>query len=181
MVFQAPPAPDSITTWLEFVERPENVSRSFELINGEIIEKMPGTAYNSEIAFLIAFAIKAFCIARNIMCHITIADGIFDIEGNVVAPDVVFKQTPSSKTYPDFDPPLWAVEVISVNDKAEDIRKKRLIYVNAGILYWEVYPNLKQIDVYAPDEPMRSVDANGTLDGGTVLPGFTLAAAVWRE
>lgn len=182
MVFQAPPAPDSIATWLEFVERPENSSRSFELINGEIIEKMPGTAYNSWLALRIAVFIIKFCEANGIIHFLSTGDGTYDINGNVLAPDVAFKYTPPAKTYPDLDAPLWVVEVISTNDKAEDIRQKRQIYLNAGILYWEVYPNLQRVDVYAPDEPMHSVDVNGTLDGGAVLPGFKLGAAeVWKE
>jgi Uma2 family endonuclease len=182
MALQAPVAPDPVAEWIAFVERPENANRNFECINGEMVEKMPGTAYNPEIAFLIAFAIRAFCLARNIICHITTGDGAFDIQGNVVAPDVAFKQTPSAKTYPDFEPPLWAVEVISPNDKADGIRDKRQVYLDAGILYWEVYPKSKRVDVYAPGQPLRSVDAAGTLDGGAVLPGFTLAAAeIWRD
>jgi hypothetical protein len=30
------------------------------------------------------------------------------------------------------------------------------------------------VDVYAPGEPVRTVGMGGTLDGGVVLPGFTL-------
>jgi Uma2 family endonuclease len=180
MVFQAPSAPDSIATWLDFVERPENASRSFELINGEIIEKMPGTVYNSWLALRIALFIIKFCEAAKELHYLSTGDGTFDINGNVVAPDVAFKRTPPSKTYPDLDPPLWAVEVISDNDKAKDIRDKRQIYLDAGILYWEVYPDLKRMDVYAPGQAMRSVGPDDIVDGGGVLPGFTLAAVeVW--
>lgn len=87
-----------------------------------------------------------------------------------------------SDTYPDFGTPLWVVEVIAPVDTAAYVRAKRQIYLDAGILFWEVYPESQRVDAYAPDEPMRSVDINGTLDGGAVLPGFTLAAAeVWKE
>jgi hypothetical protein len=39
-----------------------------------------------------------------------------------------------------------------------------------------MYPQLEKIDVYTPDKPVRTVGIDGTLDGGDVLPGFTLAA-----
>lgn len=60
-------------------------------------------------------------------------------------------------------------------DKGVDIRNKRQIYLQAGILYWEMYPLKQSIDVYAPGQPMRVFSINDTLDGGEVLPGFTLA------
>jgi Uma2 family endonuclease len=175
-------APDPVADWVALVERPENANRSFELIHGEIIEKMPGTVYNSWLSLRIALFIIKFCEATGQLHFLSTGDGTFDIHGNVVAPDVAFKRTPPSKTYPDLDPPLLTVEVISSNDKAEAIRSKRLVYLEAGILYWEVYPTLKQVDVYPPGAPMQSVNAVGTLDGGAVLPGFQLSGAdLWAE
>jgi Uma2 family endonuclease len=182
MVFQAPPVPDSVATWLEYVERPENASRSFELINGEIVEKMPGTVLNSWLATRILIFIVKFCEANGLIHYLSKGDGAYNIDGNVVAPDLAFRSIPPTGAYPEPEPPLWAVEIISPNDKAEDISKKRLVYLNTGILYWEIYPKSKRIDVYAPGEAMRSVEADGVLDGGALLPGFTLAAeAVWGE
>ncbi len=51
-----------------------------------------------------------------------------------------------SDEYPDPEPPLWAVKIISPTDKAVNIRTKREIYIEAGILYWEMYPDLKRVD-----------------------------------
>jgi Uma2 family endonuclease len=87
---------------------------------------------------------------------------------------MAYKQTPMSAEYPDPVAPLWAVEVISPTDKAVDIRKKRLIYAAAGILLWEVYPQLQRVDVYAPGQALVSYGIDDVLDGGSVLPGFRL-------
>jgi Uma2 family endonuclease len=160
----------------EFVNRPENSDRLFELVNGEIIEVMPGRTRNSEIHDIIVFAVRLFCQTHHVPCHTTSADGAYNIEGNVVAPDFAYKPTPMSDEYPDPVAPQWVVEIISPTDKAEDIRNKREIYLSAGILLWEMYPKSERIDVYPPGESMRIVTIDGTLDGGTVLPGFTISA-----
>jgi Uma2 family endonuclease len=164
----------TIEDFQAFVARPENSDRLFELINGEIVEKMPGRTSNSELSYNLAFEVKSFCKAHNLPCHISGGDGAYAIQGQVVAPDFAFKTTPMSDEYPDPEPPLWVVEIISPTDKAVNIRTKREIYIEAGILYWEMYPDLRRGDVYAPGQPVRTVGMDGILDGGAVLPGFEL-------
>lgn len=109
------------------------------------------------------------------LCHTSGGDGAYNINGNVVAPDVAYKRTPTSKEYPDPIPPEFVVEIISPTDKAADIRAKRRIYTQARILYWEVYPDAQSIDVYKPGLPVQTFGINEMLDGSDVLPGFTIA------
>lgn len=160
----------------EFVARPENSDRLFELINGEIVEKMPGRTSNSFLAMKLDRKVFPFCVERNIPCFTSGGDGAYAIQGHVIAPDFAFKVTPMRNEYPDSEPPLWVVEIISPNDKAVDIRTKREIYLEADILYWEIYPDLQRIDVYAPGQPQRTIDIDGTLDGGDVLPDLKITA-----
>lgn len=68
--------------------------------------------------------------------------------------------------------PEWAVEILSPTDT---IAAKRRIYLQAGILYWQIDPEAQTVDVYAPGQPPRAFAINDTLDGGSLLPGFTLA------
>lgn len=164
----------TIEDFQAFIARPENSDRLFELINGEIVEKMPGRTSNSELSYNLAFEVKVFCKARNLPCHISGGDGAYVIGGQVAAPDFAFKITPMSDDYPDPEPPLWVVEIISPVESAINIRTKRDIYLEAGILYWEMYPDLQRVDVYAPGQPARTVGMDGVLDGGDVLPGFEL-------
>lgn len=42
-------------------------------------------------------------------------------------------------------------------------------------MVWLVYPEAKEVEVYRPGQPVQIISAAGTLDGGEVLPGFTLA------
>jgi Uma2 family endonuclease len=166
----------TIADFQEHVSRPENSDRLFELINGEIIEKLPGRTRNSEPSLVIASLVRPFCRSRGIPCHISGEAGAYNIEGSVVAPDFGYKSTPTSGDYPDPVPPEWVIEIISPTDKAPDIRKKRRIYVQAGILYWEMYPELESIDVYAPDQPVTTVEIDGTLNLSHLIPGLTIPA-----
>jgi Uma2 family endonuclease len=158
-----------------FVDQPENSDKLFELINGEIMEVPTGRTSNSRIGILIALAVDSYCTEHHIPCYMSGEAGTYDIQGNAVAPDFDFKKTPMSKEYPDPIAPEWAVEILSPNDKASAIAAKRRIYLQAGILYWELDPEAESIDVYEPGKPPRTFGINDTLDGGTVLPGFTLA------
>jgi len=164
----------TIEDFQEFVGRPENDDRLFELINGEIVEKMPGRTSNSFLSMKLDRKVYPFCLQHNIPCYTSGGDGAYAIHGQVAAPDFAFKTTPMSDDYPDPVPPLWAVEIISSTDKAVSIRTKREIYIEAGILYWEMYPDLKRVDVYAPGQPMHTVGIDGILNGANVLPGFEL-------
>jgi Uma2 family endonuclease len=166
--------PVKLDEFKDFVSRPENSESLYELINGEIIEVSPGRTINSEFEHIIAFAVRLFCREHNLPCHTSGGDGAYAIQGNVVAPDFAYKRTPMSSEYPDPVAPLWTVEIISPTDKADEIRRKRQIYVRAGILYWEMYPLSRSVDVYAPGQLMKTVEIDGTLDGGDVLPEFIL-------
>ena len=158
----------------EFVNRDEHSDKLFELINGEIVEVMPGRTYNSEISFRIANPVFLFCREHNLPYHVSGEAGAYKIDEHVLVPDFAYKPTAMSKDYPDPVAPLWAVEVISPTDKAGEIRKKREIYRAAQILLWEIYPEDQSVDVYVPDQPVRTFRIEEALDGGDVLPGFTL-------
>jgi len=158
----------------EFIAQPENSDRLFELINGEIKEVMPGRTRYSGFGILLATAVHVFCREHHLPCHTSGAGGAYRIGDSVVVPDFAYKSTPMSDDYPDVNPPLWVVEVVSPTDKAPDIRAKRQIYRQAGILYGEMYPESRSIDVYAPGKEMQTFGIDDTLDGGEVLPGFTL-------
>lgn len=160
--------------FLEFVFRPENEERIFELIHGEIVEKMPGRTRNSGIPMIIAGNVYAFCREHNLPFFTSGADGAYRISGQVLAPDFAYKRTSLSDDYPDPVPPLWVIEVISPTERPDDIRAKRLIYVAAKILYWEIYPKSLSIDIYAPGEPVQTAEIGATLDVGDLIPGFTI-------
>lgn len=166
--------PVTIEEFTAHVHRSENADKFFELINGEIIEVSPSRTYYSGIGIVVAAAVHWFCRERGLPCHISGEAGAYEIGGHVVAPDFAYKTTPLSEEYPDPEPPLWVIEVISPTDKAPDVRTKRQIYLNAGILCWEIYPLSQSVDVYMSGQEMQTIDIDGVLDGGDVLSGFSL-------
>jgi Uma2 family endonuclease len=166
--------PTPMDDFERFIALPENADRLFELIHGEIVEVSLGRTSNSALEHILTVAVHLFCREHSLVCYTSGGDGAYNVQGNVVAPDFAYKRTPMSDEYPDPEPPLWAVEIVSPTDKAKDIRDKRQIYLEADILYWEMYPQSPSIDIYAPGQPMRTFKIDDTLDGGNVLPGFTI-------
>lgn len=72
-------------------------------------------------------------------------------------------------------PPDLAVEVISPTDRKADIRHKQALYTKAEVpLVWWVDPERKTVTVYRFGQELEVVDAARMLEGGDVLPGFTL-------
>jgi Uma2 family endonuclease len=155
---------------------PENAGRLFELIHGEMVEVSPGRTNNSALEHILSFAVRLFCQEHDIPCYISGGDGAFEVNGHVVAPDFAYKHTPMSDEYPDPAAPEWAIEIVSPTDRALDVRDKRNIYIEAGILYGELYPQSQSMDIDAPGQPRRTITIDdGVLDGGHVLPGFAIS------
>jgi Uma2 family endonuclease len=101
-----------------------------------------------------------------------------DGKDTVRAPDVGFvskARLPAGlpKGYIPFAPDL-AVEVVSPNDKAAEIQTKIGEYLRYGVrLIWVLYPDNQSIVVHTK-EGARTLTVDDTLDGGDVLPGFSL-------
>ena len=72
------------------------------------------------------------------------------------------------------------MEILSpTNTKKEMERKRREYFEGGAILVWEVYPDKQCVDVFTAPEEKTTISADGTVDGGTVLPGFTLSVSEW--
>ena len=74
--------------------------------------------------------------------------------------------------------PVLVAEVISPSETAEYIDEKVNDYLAGGAqLVWLLFPKARRVQVYRPDHTMETVAADGMLDGGEVLPGFSVAVA----
>jgi Uma2 family endonuclease len=75
-------------------------------------------------------------------------------------------------------PPDLAVEIHSPGNTRKEIERKRREYFAAGTkLVWEVDPDARTITVFTDPTAPKVLTMADTLDGGTVLPGFTLPIA----
>jgi Uma2 family endonuclease len=160
-----------------FVDLPENASRLFEYIGGEVVE-----VGSNQISSQLAARISGFLfiyLLRNEIGFLTSADGGYRVAGERYIPDVAFvskarQAQPSERAYGP-NPPDLAVEVLSPSNTPHEMRVKLFNTLAAGTLVWLVDPDLKRVEVYAPGQPVQKIGVDGTLDGGTLLPGFTLA------
>jgi Uma2 family endonuclease len=76
--------------------------------------------------------------------------------------------------------PDIAVDVLSpTNTPAEMLRKRREYFNGGAKLVWEVEPATRTVEVFTVPEVSTTLDENATLDGGEVLPGFTLSIREW--
>jgi Uma2 family endonuclease len=72
-------------------------------------------------------------------------------------------------------PPDFAVEVISPTDKRADMQQKQKLYTRARVpLVWWVDLERKRVTVHRLSRAPEVVEGDGVLDGGDVLPGFTM-------
>lgn len=157
-------------------------NRLCELVDGVLVEKVMGYR-ESYIALLIATALNVFVIPRKLGA-VTGPDGMMRLfPGLVRIPDVAFvsrQRLPGGKIPSEPVPhvvPDLAVEVLSVGNTVSEMDRKRLEYFEAGVrLLWLVDPRTRTAEVYTPGatEPI-TIAEDGLLDGGDILPGFTLA------
>jgi len=71
--------------------------------------------------------------------------------------------------------PDLAVEVISKSNTRKEMERKLGEYFSAGVrLAWLVYPKKKVVEVYTSPHDKQVLGVGDILDGGAVLPGFSL-------
>jgi Uma2 family endonuclease len=159
-----------------FSELPENKNRLFELINGEIVEKVASFT-PSKVAMRIGRFIGNFA---DEIGYVTGADGTYILaEGYEFMPDVGYISKERLPQEPEREvegAPDLAVEVKSPTDSKREMRLKAEDYMRFGTkMVWLVFPDERKIEVYVLDEDVQELTINDTLDGGDVLPEFKLA------
>ena len=71
--------------------------------------------------------------------------------------------------------PNLIVEIHSESNRAGEIRRKRIEYFKAGVeLVWEIDPRKQIVIVFTDVDRSDTLTVADTLDGGTVLPGFSV-------
>lgn len=161
----------------QFRRQPENSNRLFELIHGEIIEKVP-TQQHSLIALNIGSELRAYAKQyKNGRPGVEVRHQAPTDNRNSRLPDVSFTCTRSPLVEQGSVPgmPDLAVEIKSPNDTIHEMRETAVYYlVNGSRLVWLVYPNYRLIELYRSDVDVEILDDGQTLSGHDVLPGFEL-------
>lgn len=171
--------------FMEFVQRPENEGRQFELVNGVLVEEMAGgtSGKHGEVAANFLFFIKGHAREHN-LGRVMAAETCFRLFRNlkgkdlVRCPDVGFVSLerapePFEDGYIPFAPDL-AVEVISPGNLADDMHEKIRDFLRYGTkMVLVAYPDTSTLEVHTPDGA-RTLEAEDTFEGGDVLPGFSI-------
>ncbi len=161
----------------EFIARPENRDRLFELINGEIVEKVP-TQKHGMIALKSGARILAWIEQGN--------PGRVAVEVRHRMPgDKYNSRQPDVSYYADTTTPVvergamprmpdLAIEIKSPDDSLKDLREKAAYYLaNGARMVWLIYPEKRLVTVLTKESEDILTEAD-ILDGGDVLPGFAL-------
>jgi Uma2 family endonuclease len=161
----------------EFIRRPENVHQNFELIAGEIVEKMVSSPRSSSIGALLAGLLIIHVRERG-LGRVTGADGGYMVGGERYIPDAAFISKARQPVQPTdaYNPlaPDLAVEVLSPTNDDEEMRLKVVNYLAAGTVVWVINPDKQRVEVYQSGQSVKTLGENDTLDGRDLLPDFTL-------
>ena len=162
----------------------------YEVVNGRVVEIAPMSLFSAEIANRVRDELAIY--GRTSRRGRARNDMLFRIpqaedQTRNRAPDVAFisfDRWPEARPLPYRGNPAnavpnLAVEVVSPTDEAEDVLAKAHEYLRGGVeLVWVIYPLTRQLYAYtAPNAPPRLFTDADTLDGGTVLPGFSAPMA----
>ena len=168
--------PVTAEEFLRYITLPENLHRNFELIAGEIVEKMVSNPRSSAIGAFIIGKLSPF-VHENDLGHVTGADGGYVVSGEHYIPDGAFISKTRCPVLPStaYNPlaPDVAIEVLSPTNTDDEMRVKITNYLAAGTHVWVVDPG-KRMETHRPGQPVQILGAGDTLDGGEKLPGFTL-------
>ncbi len=153
----------------------------YELIEGRVVEVPSPKPIHNKAASLLGHYLDAFLIPLGLPLVYTEADlkPLGETGSSYITPDLAYF---SDERFPDFDDnayplsaPDIAVEIVSPSNSEEDLAAKIKLYLQGGSrLIWIMYPQREEIWVYRPDKTYTIFEGDGVLDGGDVLPGFTL-------
>ncbi len=169
----------TIEEFERFIAQPAHSGRLFELINGEIVEKMP-TEEHGIIAGIFVTAFNNYLKDHRIgRAGVEVRHHVPEDVRNDYIPDVSFisNERALAVTKKGAVPqmPDLVVEIKSPDDSNIQLREKALYYLkNGSRMVILTFPAKRQIEGHT-EESVHTLGMEDTFDGGDVLPGFTLA------
>lgn len=172
----------------QFAQLPEIDGWMFELYEGRLLQ-MPGpgddhAVIQMQVGHLITTFLSEHSLAklRGTGCfYFAQQDG-----DNVLCPDLYYitpERVPFIKkrgSYLDIVPD-WVIEIASPSDYRPQVQQKMQVYLLAGVrMGWVIWPSSQTVEVWQQgtiSAPVRSATVADTLDGGDIVPGFTLPVA----
>jgi Uma2 family endonuclease len=178
------PTPGTATEQ-DVIDVHNRTNRLCELVDGVLVEKVMGFD-ESRFSILLATFLVAF-LNRKDLGTIVGADAMMRLfPGLVRIPDVAFiswKRFPKKRRkrgeIPTVVPDL-VVEVLSKGNTPREMARKLDEYFRAGVLQvWYVDPKRRNVRIFSARNRSITLGEDQQLEGGDVLPGFTLSIREW--
>ncbi|MBI1748795.1 MAG: Uma2 family endonuclease [Acidobacteria bacterium] len=167
----------------ELIKMPDD-SYKYELVRGELIRMSPTGGQHGIVTINISLPLASYVKSHNLgkVCGAETGFKITQNPDTVRAPDVSFiardripEEIPDN--YWPFAPDL-AVEVVSSNDRYDEIQQKVKEYLDAGArMVWVADPKTRIIMVYRSLKEVLVLTEKDNLSGEDVIPGFTCSVA----
>jgi Uma2 family endonuclease len=165
----------------EFAEMPRE--GIWELVDGEPIELSPAAGRSGWISATIVALLANHVRQCGLGWAFSAETGfvLFDDRQTVRSPDAAVVLRNRLVELPDSFVPMapdLAVEVLSPSDRMADALGKVAMYLQAGTpLVWLVNPATRTVVVFRSEMDPVTLAGSETLDGGDVLPGFSVPVA----
>jgi Uma2 family endonuclease len=148
----------------------QHPDKRFDFMDGEIVEVTPKPIHGKkQIRF-------GTTLEQYLETHpglgVAYSEVLHVLDGEKFIPDVCVN-VDSNADYLT-TPPLFVVEIRSDSQSRESQRRKMRSYIQHGVKMGVLVLPGEAVEVYEPGKPTRTLTANDTLDGGEVLPGFSL-------
>ena len=174
----------------ELLMMPKGDGRRFELIRGVLIERMPGGDPHHEALTLTTMAVGNYA-RSNRYGVVRSGDPGYRLErepDTVRAPDVAWfapgRLQRGVRGYPEMAPDL-AIEIKSPSNSWPEITAKAQMWLCYGSQEsWVGDPETITVRIYRPNTAPVILGADDTLDGGDLLPGFSVPVRdlfLWEE
>jgi Uma2 family endonuclease len=177
---RAVPFPGTATEQ-DVIDLGERHNRLYELVDGILVEKVMGF-YESALALRLGRYLDVH-VDLNGLGVVTGPDGSVRLAPNLIRiPDLSYfswdqfpgRRISRRKKIPDLAP-LLAVEVLSEGNTPGEMRRKLKDYFLSGVrVVWFIDPESKTARVFTAPDESRTLREKDALEGGEVLPGFTL-------
>ena len=167
---------------------PDDLDHRYELVEGRLVRMSPTGGSHGRRSSDLKGALWTYATSHGVGVVLGAETG-FNLtrpgerRETVLAPDVAFvraEHAPLTETddFPRVAPDL-AVEVASPSDTRKRMAEKARRWLDREVrLVWVVWPRRREVDVWRTGEAApRILTAVDTLDGGVVLPGFSITVA----
>ncbi|MBY0458237.1 MAG: Uma2 family endonuclease [Gemmataceae bacterium] len=167
----------------EFVHRPENQDRDFELIRGEVVEVSRPRKPHGSIVIRLGSLLDRYAEGVG-HGYVVTESGLVLTEDpdTVVGQDVAYYT--DADTFDDLNPkwgdvpPILVAEVRSPTDRPNALIARMTEYISNGVkIAWLIDPEDRDVSVFRPGQSPVVLRGEQELTGGDDLPGLAIKVA----